>query len=72
MGDGRLAYASRAGAEGRGQMVAPLLTESWCSRAYGRVEIVPEIVGVFDTDAEAEEGRRQVSLSRDRSPSFHR
>ena len=39
--------------QANGKMVASLSTESRCSRAYCRVEIDPEIVGVLDTNAES-------------------
>jgi len=54
-----------------GRMVASLSAESRRGGAYCRVEIVPEVVGVLDADAESQERRREVPLSRDRSPSFH-
>lgn len=45
---------------------------SHCSTTERRVEIDPEIVGVLDPNAEAEERRWQVALAGNRRSSFHR
>src|SRR5262245_3719691 len=44
---------------------------SRCGRPHCRVEISPEIVGVLDSNAESQERRRKMFLTRYRGSSLH-